>query len=175
VTQHGLGLVHADPVRAGIQQHRQRQVGQRPGRTMAVRRHSGLRLKAWPTWLGFDGRLALVEHAHIAAQGQRTEHELGVVGRALAAPQHAAEAHREAQHLHAAGHGHAVVAVFVHDDQHAQRQQEGQHGGDHAASSCITWRAATRRACGRVRAGRPACGLGPKPGCSRSMVRALTL
>jgi hypothetical protein len=54
---------------------------------------------------------------------------------ALAAPQHTTEADREAQHLHATGHGHAVVAVLVHDDQHAQREQEGKHGGDHAANS----------------------------------------
>ena len=73
-----------------------------PAATMAARCHSGLRLKARSSSVGVDRAFALVEHLHVAAERQRADDELGAVGRGLAAPQHAAEADRETQHLDAA-------------------------------------------------------------------------
>ncbi len=99
---------------------------------MAARERSGWVLKAQMALFRRDRRFALVEHADVAAQREGTDDELGVLARMLAlglpAEQRVAEADRKAQHLDAAGHRHAVVAVFVHGDQHAQCDDEGKDG-----------------------------------------------
>ena len=82
-----------------------------------------------------DIAFALVEHAHVAAEGQRADDELGAVGPRLATPEDAAEADREAQHLDAAGDGDPVVAVLVDDDEDAERQEEGEDGDHHQRAS----------------------------------------
>ena len=78
---------------------------------------------------------ALVEHAHIAADGKDREHKFGVLPRllllGLPAVEHLAKAYGEAQHAHTAGHGDAVMPVLMHGNQQAQRNEEGydgQHG-----------------------------------------------
>ena len=106
-----------------------------PAATIAARCQSGLRLKARSSSAGATVAFALVEHAHVAAEGQRADDELGAVGPRLAAPEDAAEADREAQHLDAAGDGDPVVAVLVDDDEDAERQEESEDGDHHQRSS----------------------------------------
>ena len=106
-----------------------------PAATIAARCQSGLRLKAPAEIGGGDVAFALVEHAHVAAEGQRADDELGAVGPRLATPEDAAEADREAQHLDAAGDGDPVVAVLVDDDEDAERQEEGEDGDHHQRPS----------------------------------------
>ncbi|MCY1550881.1 hypothetical protein D9M68_871670 [compost metagenome] len=74
---------------------------------------------------GIHRRLALIEHAHITPQGQRAEHKLGGTAFAVPAQQGLAKANRITQHLHPAGHRHAVVAVFVHGDQKSKGNHKG--------------------------------------------------
>ena len=133
-TQQGLGFVNSYPMRAGVQQHRQQQVRQRSGSDDRHALPQRFAVERLVQLTGGHRPLALVQHAHIAAQGQSRQHELGVFARFLAAPDHTAESHREPQHLDTAGHRHTVMTVFMHDDQHRQRQQKSQHG-DHLASS----------------------------------------
>jgi hypothetical protein len=122
--EHRLRLVDADPVAVAYSATASARLAIGPAATIAARCQSGLRLKAPPRSAGGDVALALVEHAHVAAEGQRADDELGAVGLRLAAPEDAAEADREAQHLDAAGDGDAVVAVLVDDDEDAERQEE---------------------------------------------------
>ena len=71
--------------------------------------------------------LALVEHLHVATQGNGGDDEFGAVAVA-AAPQRAAEADREAQHLHPAAPGDPVMAEFVEGHQHAEADDHPPHG-----------------------------------------------
>ena len=132
--QHGLGLVHPTPVDGGIQQHSQQQVGQRPRGDDGRARAQRLGVEGQMAIFSGDGCLALVEHAHIAAERKRTDDEFCRRALALPAQQRPAKAHREAQHLHAAGHGHTVVAVLVHGYQYAQCDDKGDDG-EHAGAS----------------------------------------
>ena len=74
-----LRLLDADPVdapRRAATASSRLAIG--PAATMAARCHSGLRLKARWRSAGATGAFALVEHAHVAAERQRADDELGV-------------------------------------------------------------------------------------------------
>src|SRR5690348_6709739 len=78
---------------------------------------------------GRDGAFTLVQHLHVAAQRERTDHEFGFLPRLLTlglpAIEGLSEADRKAKHLHAARDSHAVVTVFVDGDQKTERDDEG--------------------------------------------------
>ena len=128
--EHRLRLLDADPGLHRVERDREQQVGQRTGGDDRRALPERLAVEGKVPLVGRDRTLALVEHAHVAAERQGADHELGAVGPRLAPPQHPAEADREAQHLDAAGDRHPVVAVLVDDDQHPQREQEGEDGRD---------------------------------------------
>ena len=172
-TEHRLGFVDADPVRAGIQRHREQQVGRRPRRDDRGALRQGLAVECAIALVGSNGALALVEHLHVSAERQRADRELGAALRPPT-PEHAPEADREPQHLHAAGHRHAIVAVFVDDDEHSERQREGEDRRDHAESSLTSCPARMRARASRSSSpsSEPAT---PGSGTSASTVPAFTL
>ncbi|MNZ28987.1 hypothetical protein D3C78_462310 [compost metagenome] len=104
------------------EQQGQQEIGDRPGRhygealldTLAVERLFEQRRRYVA--------LALVEHLHVAAQGNGRDDEFGAVT-VMPAQQRRAEAHREAQHLDPAAACHPEVAELVKGDQHAQCNQ----------------------------------------------------
>ena len=140
-----LRLVDADPVRGRVQRDREQQVGERPG---------GDDRGALPERLAVEGAVELARGrrrlrarracARSRRRAARRSTNSVLVGPRLAAPEDAAEADREAQHLDAASHGDAVVAVLVDDDQHAERQEEGEDGDHHRPAGCARARAASR-------------------------------
>ncbi|MNV02153.1 hypothetical protein D3C71_923810 [compost metagenome] len=143
--QDRLGLLHPVPVDDGIQQHGQQQI-----RNGACG-HDG---SAGPQRLGVEGqmplfgghrRFPLVQHAHVSTQRKRPQDKLR--GRALGLPaqQQVAKAHREAQHLHSARHGHPVVAVFVYGNQKAEGHDEGNDGEEHVRVRVAVETQAARR------------------------------
>ena len=75
-----LRLVDADPMCRRVQDDGQHQIGDRTGgddeRTLPER----LAVEGAAEIGGGNGTLALVEHAHVAAEGQRADDELGAVG-----------------------------------------------------------------------------------------------
>src|SRR3546814_3364551 len=94
--------------------------------------------------------LALVEHAHVAAQRQGRDHVLGAVA-ATPHPQRLAEAHRETQHAHAATACHPVMAELVESDQQPEAADNPPDRSEVAAHARAP--AATRRlACPRAAA-----------------------
>src|SRR5262249_20669945 len=83
------------------------------------------------------------------AQRQHAEDEFRLVLAEGLAPDHAAEADREAQHLDLAGHGDAVVAELVDRDQDPDRDEEPECFLHHARPDVCATRA---RAASRARA-----------------------
>ncbi len=73
-----------------------------------------------------DRPLAGVQEAHVTAERDGGNAIFGAVLAADARPDRFAEADREAQHLHAGPAPHDVVAVFVHGDEDADRDDESQ-------------------------------------------------
>ena len=128
-----LWLLDAAPIDHGVQQHRQQQVRQRPGRNNRSAGTQRLVIESQVALALIHRRLALVEHAHIAAQRKRSNDELG--GRTLPPPaqQRHAKADGKAQHLDTAGNRHAVMAVLMHSDQNGQRHEESNHGQQHGS------------------------------------------
>jgi hypothetical protein len=170
-TENRLRLLDADPMRRRIQQHRQQQVGDRAGGHDGRALGQRLAVEGAVLFMRRHRRLALVEHAHVAAERQRSDHELGLA--ALPAPQRAAEADRETQHLHAACHRDAVVAVLVHHDQQTERDDEGEHR-DHAIAFALTCRRATARARSSSASRSSSESCGPKLPAICSSVASLT-
>ena len=110
----------------------QHQVGRRPGRDDRRARLQRLGIEGAMAFRRGDRTFALVQHLHVATQRKRADDEFGVLPVLLVfrlpAVQRVAEADGKAQHLHAAGHRHAVVAVFVHGDQQGKGDDEGNDG-----------------------------------------------
>ena len=79
---------------------------------------------------GRDLALALVEHLHVAAEGNRREHPLGLVPALAADDERLAESHREPEDLHAQQARSQVVAELVHHDEHADGDEEGDDGDE---------------------------------------------
>jgi hypothetical protein len=79
--EHRLRLVDADPVSRRVQRDREREVGDRPGGDDRRALPERLAVEGSAEIGGRDVALALVEHAHVAAEGQRADDELGAVGR----------------------------------------------------------------------------------------------
>jgi hypothetical protein len=108
-----------------IQKHREQEVRERPrgddGRACAQR----LGVERQVALVCRHRRLALVEHAHVAAERKSTEDELGRAALGLPAQQGFTKTYGKAQHLDTAGHGHAVVTIFMHGNEQAQRDKEG--------------------------------------------------
>jgi hypothetical protein len=122
------GLLHAHPVDDSQQGNGKHQIGHGPGRHDGGTRTQRLGIERKVALLGRHLGFALVEHAHIATQRQRANDELRVGTLALPAQDGPAKAHGKAQHLHAAGHGDAVMPPLVHGNQHAQRDHECDYG-----------------------------------------------
>ncbi len=143
----------AHHVRAGEEQHREQQVGDRPG---------GDDGDALPDALPIEGArqvgrshlaLALVGHLDVAAERQRGERPFGAIAADAARPDDTAEADREAQHLDAGELGDDVVAELVERDQHAERDDEGENllcDIDHADTACLPSSSFGQRAPGAV-------------------------
>jgi hypothetical protein len=116
--QHRLGSCTPSQLTAAYSSTASSRLAAGPAATMAAPGLERLGVEGQVPFGGVDGRLALVQHLHVAAERERADHELGVLVRArlarLPAPKGLAEADGEAQHLDAAGDGHAVVAVLVH-------------------------------------------------------------
>jgi hypothetical protein len=91
---------------------------------MSTRRQTPCRLNARARSDASTGPFALVEHLHVSAERDRREDPLGRVAAAPPDEQRLAEADREAQHLDVADARSEVMAVFVHDDQDAERDDE---------------------------------------------------
>src|SRR4029077_16235924 len=89
--------------------------------------------------------LALVEHFHVAAEGHRGDDPLGLILADSLDQERSSETNRKAQDLHAAQAGHEIVAVLVHHDQHAERDDEGDEGVEETHAAWASTRAAAKR------------------------------
>ena len=77
--EHGLRFVDADPVRRGVEHDGEQQVRERPGDDDRGALPERLAVEGAAQLRGRHRRLALVEHAHVAAQRQGADDELGAL------------------------------------------------------------------------------------------------
>ena len=126
-------------------------------------------------FLGDDGPFVLVEHLDVAAERDRRQPILNVIGR-TAAPrqQRPAEADREAQHFEAEPPRHDEVAELVRGDQHADRDDEPQRSFEYrkvhwCALPPVRWRPGSYGVV--ILAGRSSAGHDNSSGCSGHAAR----
>jgi len=136
--------VHEEP---RVDQHREDEVEERSGDDDGEALPDALPVEGARELGRLDRPLALVQHLHVTAERDGGEHPFGAVGPQAPGRERPSEAHREPQHLHFAGARDQVVPVLVHDDQHAEGDDERDHGLHEAhAATASTQAAAARRA-----------------------------
>jgi hypothetical protein len=145
--EHRLRFGQAVHVKPGVDQHREHEIEQRARDDDGEALPHALAVEGAPRLRRRHCPLALVEHLYVAAERHGSDHPLGAVGPQAPGGERPAESHRKAQHLDAAEPRDEVVAVFVHDDQHAERDDEGEDGVQQAhAARARTCAPAARRA-----------------------------
>jgi hypothetical protein len=120
----GLLAGHAGHVGTRVQKNRKQQVCDRSGRDDCDAPPYACTVERARKILRHDVALALVGHLHVTAQRNRGDRELGAIATVAARPQHAAEADREPQDLHAAQARDDVMAGLVEHDEDAEHDQK---------------------------------------------------
>jgi hypothetical protein len=121
--QQGLLALDADDEGGPVEADRQQEVERRPRQDDQAALPQRRVVEGARALVRQHRALALVEHAHVAAQRHRRDHVLDAVG-AAPSPQRPAEADREAQHLHAAAPRDPEMAELVERHQHADGDDE---------------------------------------------------
>ena len=123
--QNGLGLLNPGPIDHRIDQNGQQQIGDRPRSHYSGPRFQRLVIESKMSLGRINRAFALVEHLDVSAQGQHSDGKFRRLVFQSPGVDRLAKSDRKFQHLDAASHRNAVVAVFMHGNQNTQRDHEG--------------------------------------------------
>ena len=126
LTDHRLHDLRSDHRQDRIQHGSEDQIHGGAGEQHGDALPNGPACKRTRQFLGRNLSLSLIEQLHVAAQGNRSDAILGMVGVAAdPLQQRLAETDAETQHLEAEALGNPVMTEFVDGDQYADGNQEG--------------------------------------------------